>query len=89
MSASLGAVERSVRVFLDGGAFQPLWCAVMDATDVIDFASDISDRERDWFDRLYELVYMGSEDPLDAESRTHGVLGAAELRRRIREFALP
>jgi hypothetical protein len=66
-----------------------MWCAVMDATEVIDLAPDISDLERDWFDRLYELVYMGSEDPVDAESRSVGVLGTAELRRRIREFALP
>jgi hypothetical protein len=87
MSFSLGAIEHSVRAFADGGAFQPLWSAVMDATEVIDSAPDISDRERDWFDRLYELVYMGAEDPVDAQSRANGVLGAAELRQRIRELA--
>jgi hypothetical protein len=88
MSSSLGAVEHSVREFVTGGAFQSLWLAVMDATEVIDSAPDVSDRERDWFDRLYELVYMGAEDPVDAESRAHGVLGSAELRQRIRESAL-
>jgi len=66
----------------------PLWGAVMDATEQIDEDPQASDADRDWFDELYELVYMGAEDPVSAKDRKDGVIGAAELRQQIREFHL-
>lgn len=60
----------------------------MDATATVDSDEHVSDDDRDWFDELYDAVYMGAEDPVDAQSARDGVVGAAELRVQIRAMRL-
>jgi hypothetical protein len=66
----------------------PFWRAVMDATEFIDADAKLSDSDRDWFDELYDLVYMTAEDPVDAQSRSDGLRGAESLREEIRTLRL-
>jgi hypothetical protein len=73
---------------LAGGPFKSLWIAVMDATASIDADTQLADSEREWFDELYDLVYMAAEDPVDAESHDSGIVGAEELRTEIRALRL-
>jgi len=84
MASSLDPVRSQVAAFLAGGAFMPLWSAVMDATESIDDDANISDAERGWFDELYDAVYMTADDPIDRASAKAGVIGAAELRVQLR-----
>lgn len=88
MASSLDAVRLQLGIFLEGGDYTPLWTAVMDATEAVDADPDISDDDREWFDELYDAVYMGAEDPLDAQSAKDGMVGAADLRAQIREMRL-
>ena len=74
--------------FLAGGPFHPLWRAVMDAAESLDEDPSLSDAERDWFDELYDAVYMAAEDPVDPASRKAGVVGAGELRVQLRSARL-
>jgi hypothetical protein len=83
MGASLDRVRHELRAFLDGGSFWPLWHSVMDATEIVDSAPDLTQAERDWFDALYELVYMGADEQPTPDERTLGLLGPAELRSRL------
>jgi hypothetical protein len=87
MSPLLAPIAQAVREFIAGGPYMPLWRAVMDGTEVIE-SSPISDAERQWFYDLYELVYMGAEDPVSGAERTDGLIGAADLRSRIKGSAL-
>ena len=84
MASSLGPVRRQVAAFLAGGAFMPLWTAVMDATESVDDDANVSDADRDWFDELYDAVYMAQDDPVDRASAGSGIIGAAELRVQLR-----
>lgn len=70
--------------FVAGGPFAPLRSAVMDAVEMVDEDDRLSDAERDWFDELYDVVYMAADDPVDAASRKRGVIGASELREQLR-----
>jgi hypothetical protein len=88
MTSSLREVQRTLDDFLSGAPFMLLWRAVMDATEYVDADATLSDLERDWFDELYDLVYMAAEDPVDAESRDAGIAGAEELRGEIRALRL-
>lgn len=62
----------------------PLWTAVMDATHVVDQDLGLSDADREWFDELYDAVYTAADDPVDAQSRKDGIVGASELREQLR-----
>ena len=66
----------------------PLWRAVMDATATVDDDPRLSDAEREWFDELYDAVYMAAEDPVDPVSAKAGIIGAAALRVHLREAGL-
>jgi hypothetical protein len=84
----LDAVRAELSVFLAGGDFTPLWESVANATDALDADQDIDDDDRDWFDELYDAVYMGAEDPIDAKAAAEGMVGAAELREQLRAMRL-
>ena len=66
----------------------PLWRAVMDATEHVDSDSELSDADLEWFDQMYELVYMASEGRVSREEKAFGLLGSEELRRMLREKGL-
>ena len=86
MASSLDPVRRQVATFLAGGSFLPLWTAVMEATDIVDDAAELSEAERDWFDELYDAVYMAQEEPVDRVSAKAGIVGADELRAQLRDM---
>ena len=88
MTASLDTVRMQLALFLNGGQYLPLRNAIMEATEPVDVDPNISDDERDWYDELYDAVYMAAEDPVDARSAKDGVIGAAELREQIRAMRL-
>lgn len=64
----------------------PFWKVVMEATTLRD--ESLTRSESEWYDQIYELVFMGGEDPVDAESRGFGIVGAQSLRDHIRDTAL-
>ncbi|HEX9606334.1 MAG TPA: hypothetical protein VF962_03815 [Gemmatimonadaceae bacterium] len=88
MTTTLDRVKTELQTFVHGGAFVPLWRAVMDATEEVDHASDLSDADREWFDQVYDLVYMGGEGAVTADERSVGILGSDELRRALLEKGL-
>lgn len=88
MTSSLRDVQRALEAFLSGAPFASLWRVVMDATEYVDADDALSDAERDWFDELYDLVYMAAEDSVDAESLDAGITGAEDLRTEIRALRL-
>ena len=88
MSSSLDGVRVALAKFLSGGMYMPLWTAVMDATTIVDANPNVSDDEREWYDELYDAVYMAAEDPVDDKSAKDGIIGAAELRLQIRAMQL-
>lgn len=88
MPAPLDAVREALTVFLAGGAFAPLRSAVMDATEIVDADEHLADAERDWFDELYDAVYMAAEDPVRPSDARDGIIGAAALRVQLRELRL-
>jgi hypothetical protein len=83
-ASRLAPLYKNVTAFMAGGEFWPLWTAVMDATSVEDF----TEPEAAWFDALYDLVYMAQPDPVQAADARDGIIGAAELRKLIREHGL-
>ncbi|MGV3710487.1 MAG: hypothetical protein ACO1Q7_16775 [Gemmatimonas sp.] len=87
-TSPLEAVRAELAVFLAGGEFTPFWDAVANATDAIDADQNIDDDEREWFDELYDAVYMGAEDPIDAKAAAEGMVGASELREQLRAMRL-
>jgi hypothetical protein len=88
MASPLDPVRRSLAEFLAGGAFRPLWAAVVAATAGIDADARLSERERDAFDELYDLVYAATGDPLDVDGAELVESDAAELREQLRELGL-
>ena len=62
----------------------PLWTAVMDATESVDEDANLSDADREWFDELYDAVYMAQDDPVDRVSAKSGIIGTTELRVQLR-----
>ena len=62
----------------------PLWTAVMDATESVDDDASLSDADREWFDELYDAVYIAADDPVDRVSAKSGIIGAGELRVQLR-----
>jgi hypothetical protein len=88
MTTTLDRVKTELQTFVHGGAFMPLWRAVMDATEEVDHASDLSDADRDWFDQVYDLIYMGGEGAVTADERSLGIQGSDELRRALLEKGL-
>ena len=80
----LDPLYQSVSAFMAGGEFWPLWKALMDATAVEDF----TESEAAWFDALYDLVYMAQPDPVRPVDARDGIVGATELRKRLREQRL-
>lgn len=88
MTSPLDNVRIQLAAFLDGGDYAALWQAVMDATAAVDTDATVSDDEREWFDELYDAVYMSAEDPVDQASAADGIIGAAELRVQIRDMRL-
>ena len=87
MSSSFDRVRVELRRFLDGGAFGPLWRAVMDATELVDTYPGVTDAEQRWYEAVYDLVPMGAEDPVSPADRATGIVGAAELRAMLRPLA--
>jgi hypothetical protein len=88
MTPTLDRVKTELQTFAQGGAFMPLWPAVMDATEQVDHAADLSDADREWFDQVYDLVYIGGEGEVNTEERSVGILGSDELRRALQEKGL-
>jgi hypothetical protein len=88
MASSLDPVRRQLSAFLGGGAFLPLRTAVLDAAASVDDDARLSDAERDWFDELYDAVYMAADDPVDRAQAKAGIIGAAALRAHLRELGL-
>lgn len=88
MASSLDPARRALAAFLAGGAFRPLWASVMDAAPRVDADAQLSERERDAFDELYDLVCAATGDPLDADDADVVEADAAELRTQLRELGL-
>ena len=86
-NSTLAPLQLRLTEFLAGGPFQPLWIAVMEATSLVDTAPDLTETDRQWFDDLYDIVYMGHEGAVATEDREVGLLGAAELRMRLKTLA--
>lgn len=84
MSNSLTPLRAQVRAFLAGGPFSSLWAAVMDASGTVDLDESLPEGELEWFDELYDAVYMAADDPVDDRSRKDGIVGASELREQLR-----
>ncbi len=76
MSSTLGSLRAQLTTFLAGGDYESLWQAVVEVADAVDDDAKISDDERDWFDELYDAVYMAEEDPVDKKSADAGIVGA-------------
>jgi hypothetical protein len=88
MAYPLDPLRRALAAFLGGGEFRPLWAVVMDAAPRVDEDPQVSERERDAFDELYDLVCAATGDPLDVEGAEVVETDAAELRAQIRELGL-
>lgn len=88
MASSLDPVFRQVAAFLAGGEYVLLRQAVMDATETVDDDPRLSEAERDWFDELYDAVYMAADDPVAPAAARAGVVGAATLRVQLQEMGL-
>lgn len=61
---------------------------MLDAAATIDQATDPTDADLVWFDRLHELVYMGSDGEVNARDRDAGLMSADDLRGKIRDARL-
>lgn len=88
MPSPLDPIHREVAAFLAGGAYAPLRAAVVDAAASVDEDARLTESERDWFDELYDAVYMGGEDPVSPADARAGVVGAAALRAQLRALRL-
>ncbi len=88
MAVTLDRVKGELQAFVKGGPFMPLWRAVMDMTDKVDQATDLTDNDRQWFDEVYDLVYMGGDGSVGAEDRSLGLMESEELRRVLQERSL-
>ena len=82
--SSLDSLRRSVSDFMAGGEFWPLWRAVMDATSL----QNLSSQDEQWFDALYDIVYMGAPDPVSGNEERDGIVAASKLRDLIRRKRL-
>jgi len=78
----------ALAAFLAGGPFETLWHAVVDGGGVADTAVELSSADQTRYRAVYELVYMAAPDPVCPEDRAAGLIGAAELRSRLRELRL-
>ncbi len=88
MPSPLDPIRRAVAAFPAGGAYAPLRAAVVDAAGSVDEDARLAEAERDWFDELYDAVYMAAEDPVSPADARDGVIGAAALRVQLRELRL-
>ena len=88
MPSPLDPIRREVAAVLAGGAYAPLRAAVVDAAASVDEDARLTEAERDWFDELYDAVYMGGEDPVSPADARAGIVGAAALRVQLRELQL-
>ena len=60
----------------------------MEHLEAFDPEHELSPAGQRAYDDMYELVYMGAPDPVAQEDRAVGVIGAAELRERLRRVRL-
>ena len=88
MASSLAPVRAQVRTFLAGGPIAPFWTAVMEAAASVDADASLSQDERDWFDELYDFVYMAANDPLADDAGAPGAARSEALRAQLRELGL-
>jgi hypothetical protein len=88
MALTLDRVKGDLQAFVKGGPFMPLWRAVMDTTDEVDQATDLSDNNRQWFAEVYDLVYMSSDGSVGAEDRSLGIMESDDLRRVLQKRSL-
>ena len=88
MALSPNDLKEHLAEFMAGGAYMAFWRPVMDATEVVDSDPLWSDADRAWYCELYDLVYMGGEDPVTAGERRDGITGASDLRKLIHELGL-
>jgi hypothetical protein len=81
-------VNDALAAFLAGGPFEALWHVVIDGRHQGEGESDVSPADWARFQMLYELVFMSAPDPVCPDDRAAGLIGAAELRSRLRELRL-
>jgi len=88
MASSATRLNDALAAFLAGGPFEALWHAVVDAGGEAHPEDELSSADRMRYQAVYELVYMSAPDPVCPEDRAAGLMGAAELRSRLRELRL-
>lgn len=88
MTSPISTIRAHLATFLNGGDYESFWDAISETSEAIDADDSVSNDDREWFDELYDAAYMGAEDPIDAKSSKEGMVGAAELRKQIREMGL-
>jgi hypothetical protein len=79
VTSPLDPVRGALRDFVAGGPFEPLRAAIEGAASGVDADARLAERERDWFDELYDFVYAAAEDAEAADD---------ELRTQLRELGL-
>ena len=72
--------------FVAGGSFMELWSPFMDFVGDESDAAPFTPAEREAFNRLYDLVYMGQEGVAGREEGAVGLVGEVQLRAQLRAF---
>ena len=88
MHSSLRALRLLLDDFVAGAPFWPFWNAFMEHLETFRPEELLSPESRVAYDELQELVYMAAPDPVPPAERADGIIGADELRRRIRAIRL-
>jgi hypothetical protein len=84
MSSSARRINDAVAEFLAGGPFETLWRDIIDDIEIADVRRELSATDQARYQTLHDLVYMGAPDPVCPDDEAGGLVGAAELRDRLR-----
>lgn len=88
MNSSTFELRQLLDDFVSGAPFWPFWNAFMEFNETFEPERVLSPAGQQAYEELHELIYMGAPDPVSARDRADGVIGAAELRVRLRQVRL-
>jgi len=88
VASSVRELRRLLDDFVDGAPFLAFWNSFMEHMEEFEPEAELSPAGQAAYDALYDLVYMGAEDPVSAAERADGVIGEDELRERLRHVRL-
>jgi hypothetical protein len=83
MSAATDAIDQLIDHFITGDLpFMAFWRAFTD----LYHDSGLSDSESDYYEPVYDVVYMGGGQDTSLEDAAVGVLSDDEVKSQLREF---